>query len=719
MNKHPYILAKGRPEFTTLYFHLEHVRLAAIKFARELKLDVRTAELGAIFHDIGKACRIFQLRLDPNYIHTSNELPFRHELASLFFLSLVDEKYHPQIIEMIISHHKSFIYDKRERGILDLIDNYGFQKVFEMHSSDFEVWSEIAMDILECFGIERKKITLEDARNNLIKAVEYVRENALNKFEYSEWKGLLMGADHFASSLSDKTEELLKPTFKVPNLSYYHGRKSEYYPLSNKKSISNKKHTIVSASTGAGKTDFLLRRCKGRVFYTLPFTASINAMYERFKKDMKSDDNDLDIRVLHSSSKLQEKNGARELRQIQSQFGASVKVLTPHQMTGIVFGVNGYEAMLLDMKGCDVILDEIHTYSDKFQGIVLKIVEMLKHIECRIHIGTATLPKALYDEILKILGEENVYQVKLTKKEMKSFDRHKIIKHPGYDKKLYKVIKISIKNNEKVLIVRNRVSHAQHTYQEMKKLYPNIPVMLIHSRYKRGRRNELEKKLLELNNLENTACIVISTQVVEVSLDISFDLEITDCAPIDALIQRFGRINRIRNANTIGKYKKIYVLAPPTDKKDAMPYSLDVLIKTYEILPNRRILREHEVQQLIDLVYPDIRANSVDAVSIFENGEFNSLYKLQHNSKSVMYEELGISSTNVILDTDVEIYINGNSQLRTMLEIPVGYHSISNLGLSQLEDLPHRPFIIPSAAYSDETGLNMEMLKLIGNLTII
>ena len=96
---------------------------------------------------------------------------------------------------------------------------------------------------------------------------------------------------------------------------------------------------------------------------------------------------------------------------------------------------------------------------------------------------------------------------------------------------------------------------------------------------------------------------------------------ITDCAPIDSLIQRFGRVNRVRTLKTIGKYKPIYVLAPPEDRKDAMPYQLSILKKTYEVLPSGRILREYEIQKLIDAVYPEITVTSVNVASIFENGE--------------------------------------------------------------------------------------------------
>jgi CRISPR-associated endonuclease/helicase Cas3 len=452
-------------------------------------------------------------------------------------------------------------------------------------------------------------------------------------------------------------------------------------------------------------------------------------MFERIKKDIENDNNDIDIRVLHSSSKLQEKRGKRELKLIQSEFGSSIKVLTPHQMACIAFGTNGYESVLLDLKDSDIILDEIHTYSNEIQGIVLKIIEMLNFINCRIHIGTATLPTSLYNKIVEILGEDNIYQVKLTNDELKTFNRHIIYKHPSLDEKIINIIKQSLIDNKKILIVRNRVLHSQETYILIKTLFPDVPVLLLHSRFKRGRRNKLESDLTYVYNKSNKPCIVVSTQVVEVSLDISFDIMITDCAPIDSLIQRFGRINRDRHKSNksiflitkIGRifnkyiykkvYRPIYVLEPPTDEKDALPYNLDILNKTFEVLPNECILDENKIQNLIDLVYPDIKIIDINVASIFEDGRFNTLYKLQHQAKSVLFEQLGIMSTNIILDTDVEKYIKSSSEEKIKLEIPINFYSVERMKLPQLKGETHRPFIISHKLYDDDLGLNMKMIK--------
>ena len=210
-----------------------------------------------------------------------------------------------------------------------------------------------------------------------------------------------MAADHMASAMETAFEMPLDKLFIKPDLSFYN-RQSELYPLSLISSDSKKMHTLVTAPTGAGKTDFLLRRCRGRVFYTLPFQASINAMYDRIKSDLSN--TNAQVHLLHAASNLKVKDGKIEESIMQRHVGASVKVLTPHQMASVVFGIKGYEAMAMDLKGCDVILDEIHTYSDVMQSIVLRIIEILVALECRVHVGTATMPTVLYQKILQLLG---------------------------------------------------------------------------------------------------------------------------------------------------------------------------------------------------------------------------------------------------------------------------------------------------------------------------
>ncbi len=707
----PHIKAKGKPEETTLHEHLLLVSNVAEKIAVYSNIDPKIARYGAILHDIGKASSVFQKRLITN---KKQDKPFRHEIASCFFLSLFEQDLHPALIEMIIAHHKSVLCDVGKKGILDLEENR--DDSFVLHSKDWESWKKDAFTILSAFGITVHNISIDEAKENYEMVLKYCR-NAVNEQGYSEWRGLLMAADYFASALSSKTDNYLERIFKKPNLDFYN-RKHDLYPLSLKSASSKKKHTMVVASTGAGKTDFLFRRCKGRVFYTLPFQASINAMYKQVKNNLTSDNPDIDIRLLHAASKIVLEGKSREEKIIQGHVGAAVKVLTPHQIAAIAFGTNGYEAMIMDIKGCDVILDEIHTYTDVTRAIVLKIIQVLKYLCCNIHIGTATMPKLLYSRIIDLLGKENVLEVQLEESELEQFNRHSIHKIDSWESAIA-IIAQSVSEQKKVLVVCNRVKAAQEQYSKFRELFPETPILLIHSRFTKGDRDAKERLLLGLDefgkpngnfNSSTEACIVVATQVVEVSLDISFDLMVTEAAPLDALIQRFGRVHRKRTKETIGTYKSIYVLPPPDNAKDAKPYDIEIINKSYKVLPNGEVLDEKSLQGKIDNVFTEIDFLNIEQHSVFKETEKWSIDKLTHNSKAILLELLDIDSVSCILETDKDSYMQSDYDERYKMEIHARYFIVKEL--RQLNDgYGSSPFIIPDKAYSKNLGLIEELVK--------
>jgi CRISPR-associated endonuclease/helicase Cas3 len=82
---------------------------------------------------------------------------------------------------------------------------------------------------------------------------------------------------------------------------------------------------------------------------------------------------------------------------------------------------------------------------------------------------------------------------------------------------------------------------------------PNIKeklsdIILFHGRFPYQWRKEIEDKVLQLFSKEQQyrpkKAILIATQVIEQSLDLDFDLMISDLAPIDLLIHRIGRLHR-------------------------------------------------------------------------------------------------------------------------------------------------------------------------------
>jgi len=697
-----HILAKSAKNGgTPLIQHLFEVAQLAEIVARNLGLNVSIARKGAILHDIGKVSPHFQETLNAKYQRPPGFV-FRHEIASLFFISLLPENERKPIIEMIVAHHKSVYQDAGGKGLLDLLEND--EDCLTTHMQDFDSWSVDALGILEIMGFKTEAITSEQAENNFYEAVDYCESK---KYGYSQWKGVLIAADHLASALEGQLDTFSNRLYIQPDLSYYHARKSELYPLSLISTNDSRLHTLVTAPTGAGKTDFLIRRCKGRVFYTLPFQASINAMYERIKDDLKN--TNADVRLLHASSSIKIESGNIEEKILQRHIGASVKVLTPHQMASLVFGTKGYEAMIVDLKGCDVILDEIHTYSGTMQAIVLKIVEILCDLGCRIHIGTATMPTVLYNRIVEALGgKENIYEVQLPNDILDTFDRHTVYKSDSLDS-LTEIIDQAIESKQKILLVCNQVKRSQDLFERLSIDYPEVKKMLVHSRFKRGQRSQLEDQLRNIYNVSTEACIVVSTQVVEVSLDISFDIMITECAPIDALIQRFGRINRKRTKETIGHFKPIYVLQPPTKKGEALPYDLEVLQSTFDILPNGELIRERNMQILIDSVYPTAQFIDIDWNSVFYDGAWK-IRELWHRPKSALLETLDIDSVTCIEETDQELYEASNFEDRTKMEIPVSYRSVGYNKLDKSKIGSH-PFIIPSKAYDNDLGLLINYAK--------
>ena len=175
------------------------------------------------------------------------------------------------------------------------------------------------------------------------------------------------------------------------------------------------------------------------------------------------------------------------------------------------------------------------------------------------------------------------------------------------------------------------------------------------------------------------------------------------------MIQRFGRINRKRTDETIGIYKDIYVIQPSKEKNDALPYDIDILQKSFDVLPNDDLLEEISLQTMIDTVYPDTKFMNLDYSGvIFIDGKW-IIKELCHYAKSALLEVLDINSAVCIQESDKEDYLHIREN-RMMLEIPVSYKSIAYRKLQQI-DVGSRPFIIPDKAYDREKGLLIELAR--------
>ncbi|MCK9229449.1 MAG: CRISPR-associated helicase Cas3' [Syntrophales bacterium] len=107
----------------------------------------------------------------------------------------------------------------------------------------------------------------------------------------------------------------------------------------------------------------------------------------------------------------------------------------------------------------------------------------------------------------------------------------------------------AIEKGHCVCWIRNTVYDALDGYERLKRKVHKNSVMLFHARFTLGDRLDIENEALRAFGKTSTESmrrgkVLVATQVVEQSLDLDFDLLITDLAPMDLLIQRGGRLHR-------------------------------------------------------------------------------------------------------------------------------------------------------------------------------
>lgn len=202
-------------------------------------------------------------------------------------------------------------------------------------------------------------------------------------------------------------------------------------------------------------------------------------------------------------------------------------------------------------------------------------------------------------------------------------------------------------------------------------------------------------------NRKNEPCIVLSTQVVEVSIDINFDVLYTDCADIMSLIQRFGRINRQRQ--NIGIYKDVIIFKP--NMQDCLPYDFEVCKKTFVELQKMdgKVLDENDIQTIIDNVHPSLNNPSFNLSSPFKDGEWKTEMYC-HTVNENISSNLEFDGYTLVCEKHVCEYQMNND---ISYEIPVS--SSKRKIIETLKEIPSKTgkqvFIVQDTMYDDELGL--------------
>ena len=325
---------------------------------------------------------------------------------------------------------------------------------------------------------------------------------------------------------------------------------------------------VLIAPTGAGKTNAALRwivhnrRAGERVFYLLPYQASVEAMGQTLGEVFREDI----VGVLHARSleiafqryfgDEEDYEAAREAARRDDELNRLVhkpiKVTTPFQLLKWLFGIKRYEFGLAELTGALVVFDEIHAYDAHVTALVLELVHVLRELGGRCLFMSATFPTFLLEEIEHAWGEPlTVFRLRCAPaydewaSTFLSTPRHELQWHDDPLEELISHAVTAVKSGRRALVVANRVQQAQSLYKALRERLGS-GVHLLHARLTRRDRVEREQKILGAlrGNLPLDLRVLVSTQVVEVSLDISFDTLLTEIAPVDDLLQRLGRVNR-------------------------------------------------------------------------------------------------------------------------------------------------------------------------------
>lgn len=288
-----------------------------------------------------------------------------------------------------------------------------------------------------------------------------------------------------------------------------------------------------------------------------------------------------------------------------------------------------------------VVIDEVHAY-DAYMGVYLyqaikwmgaygvpvvvlsatlpieKRNELVKNYlegkDIFLEDGEAELPEEFYKNesypLLTLTDGEKVIQFEDFEKEAgTNFNIYKLSKAESED--IAELIK-SITNGGVVGVIVNTVRKAQEYARICSEVFGEHNGFLLHSSFIATDRYKKEEELLKTigkNGDRPKFKIVIGTQVIEQSLDIDFDVLVTELAPMDLILQRMGREHRHKNNKRPEHLAtpKVYVLNSTEydfDKGSTYVYDEYLLFRT-EYFLTQKINLPNDISHLVQLVYSE------------------------------------------------------------------------------------------------------------------
>lgn len=751
--------------------HIEEVlrRLAQLQarfpFLPELVEDSRLWHRlfwACFLHDAGKITAPFQGVLRGQLGDWSRR-HHRHEVGSLGFVPWVtgdDSEDATWITAAIVSHHRDGdvidgLYDPSEPDGLDLPLLAG-----EMPDRALEGiagwmtdaparwpagvdWERLGVeppravpDPLDCATFRAREAG--NAICQMLRSYQRLRERLAGERADSmanrraiAYRALMLLADRLGSAHAPPLMEL-----RLPDASGLLGPSAQLRDHQERAAASD--GTIVlNAPTGSGKTEAALlwahrQQCEdGRgstLLYLLPYQASINAMQDRLQRDLRTP-----AALLHGKatqvlfrrflstaySSRQAEGAAKIARNLAGLQQPAARVSTPYQVLRAAYRLPGYEPIWASLAGSLVIVDEIHAYEPKRLGMFLGLLQALvRSWDVRICAITATMPAWLRALVAEAWGAN---LLSASDEDFALFRRHRLHLRDAAigDTATLDWIAGLVQGGQSVLVAVNTVAQAQATRTALQERLGGERVRLLHSRFTGRDRLAAEQELMRTMGLgggERTALAAVATQTIEVSLNLDFDTIVSEPAPLEALTQRFGRVNRKGRVAEA----PVYVLTQPEHGqhvyRDELVANTLVVLRAPDV--NGQPLDEARISALLDGVYRDGLAEEFvakvqEAQCRFEADCLRSLRAFQSNDE-LEQAFMDLFEGAEVLPASLEAEYTERSEFSVLdaqsLLVPISGNQFKRLrGVGLMRILPDRTRVV-DVPYDTSLGLRLDLV---------
>jgi len=614
----------------------------------KLNVEKKLLLLACIYHDLGKINQKFQSKLSGE--KQSGEIP--HGILSTSFINddILIEYHHFSEDEIKILAHSVALH--HERNLMEINDSDLSDEIYSMNnevknfSKELKILENIYFEYFKntenykdrkaIFNWEDGKVELAQLSSLFYEIGSRVYSDVEGSETFQKYvmlKGLLNKIDYAASSyipveekndfLEEKMNAFLKNILKRDN------PENDWNELQKFMIHNQNKNVVVVAQTGYGKTEAgLLWIGNNKGFFTLPLRVAINAIFDRVKNQIVIEKLENRIGLLHSDFreiyiediKKKEKNNPEKMDNDElfiymdktKQLSLPLTVCTIDQLFDFVFRAPGFELKVATLSYSKVVIDEIQMYSTDLLAYLIYGLKYITDFGGKFAIMTATLPGIITDLLKK---EEIEFETREPFINDKKRHNLKILKEVINAK----FIKENYKDN-KILVVCNTVKKSKQIYEDLKKLGIECKELnLLHSRFIKKDRAKKEKEISEFANpkrfkenvkkereLKNICenGIWIGTQVVEASLDLDFDILVTELSDLNGLFQRMGRC--YRNREILDEKYNCYVFTEECSgiKSSKAVIDKEIHQKSKEALIDiDGLLTEKEKLELIDKVY--------------------------------------------------------------------------------------------------------------------